>query len=80
MTAAMVSLLLCVSLFMLSYLAERLPAADWKAQVFSFFGLPDQMHDFGRGVVDTRPVVLYLSLTFFFLFLTLRVLGTRRWK
>jgi hypothetical protein len=31
-------------------------------------------------VVDTRPVVLYLSLTFFFLFLTLRVLGSRRWK
>jgi len=38
------------------------------------------MHDFSRGIVDTRPVVLYLSLTLFFLFLTLRVVESRRWK
>ena len=29
---------------------------------------------------DTRAVVLYLSLTMFFLFLTLRVVESRRWK
>jgi ABC-2 type transport system permease protein len=80
MTAAIISLLFCVSLFLLSYLADRLPSADWQAQALAFFGLPDQMHDFSRGVVDTRPVVLYVSLTFFFLFLTVRVLGSRRWK
>jgi ABC-2 type transport system permease protein len=38
------------------------------------------MHDFARGIVDTRPVVLLLSLTVFFLFLTLRVVESRRWK
>jgi hypothetical protein len=31
-------------------------------------------------VVDTRPVVLLVSLTLFFLFLTLRVVESRRWK
>ena len=80
MTAAMISMVLCVSLFLVSFLAKQLPTSDWQAQVLSFFALRDQMHDFARGVVDTRPVVLYLSLTFFFLFLTLRVLGSRRWK
>jgi len=30
--------------------------------------------------VDTRPVVLLASLTFFFLFVTLRVVESRRWK
>jgi ABC-2 type transport system permease protein len=80
MTAAMISMVLCVSLFLVSFLAKQLPASDWQAQVLSFFALRDQMHDFARGVVDTRPVVLCLSLTFFFLFLTLRVLGSRRWK
>jgi ABC-2 type transport system permease protein len=80
MTAAMISLVLCVSLFLLSYLADRMPAGDWASQAIAFFALPDQMHDFTRGVVDTRPVVLYLSLTFVFLFLTLRVLESRRWK
>jgi ABC-2 type transport system permease protein len=80
MTAAMISMVLCVSLFLVSCLAKQRPTSDWQAQVLSFFALRDQMHDFARGVVDTRPVVLYLSLTFFFLFLTLRVLGSRRWK
>jgi ABC-2 type transport system permease protein len=80
MTAAMVSLVFCVSLFLLRYLADRLPAADWKSQALSFFALTDQMNDFARGIIDTRAVVLYLSLTFLFLFLTLRVVESRRWK
>ncbi len=80
MAAAMISLAFSLGLFFLSFLPDRLPAADWKSQVVSFFALRDQVQDFVRGVVDTRPVVLYLSLTFFFLFLTLRVLGSRRWK
>jgi len=38
------------------------------------------LHDFARGVVDSRAVVFFLSLTFFFLFLTLRAVESRRWK
>jgi ABC-2 type transport system permease protein len=38
------------------------------------------MIDFTRGIVDTRVIVFYLSVTFFFLFLTLRVIESRRWK
>ena len=44
------------------------------------FNLFDQMHDFARGVVDTRAVIFYVSATFLFLFLTLRVVESRRWK
>ena len=36
--------------------------------------------DFARGVVDTRAVIFYVSATFLFLFLTLRVVESRRWK
>jgi hypothetical protein len=38
------------------------------------------MHDFARGVVDTRTVVFYVTATFFFLFLTLRAVESQRWK
>ena len=48
--------------------------------MLSYFGLFEQMHDFARGMVDTRAVTFYVSLTFFFLFLTLRVVESRRWK
>jgi ABC-2 type transport system permease protein len=38
------------------------------------------MRDFSRGVVDTRSIVLMVTLTLFFLFLTLRIVESRRWK
>ena len=81
MAAAMISFVLGVSLFALGFLAEAIPAtARWQAQIISYFGLFEQMHDFARGVVDTRAVIFYVSATFLFLFLTLRVVESRRWK
>jgi ABC-2 type transport system permease protein len=62
-------------------LAEAIPTpTHWQSQVLSHFNLFEQMHDFARGVVDTRAVIFYVSLTFLFLFLTLRVVESRRWK
>ncbi len=80
MVAAMLSLVMGISLFMLYYFGDRIPAANWRAQTLAYFALPDQMHDFARGIIDTRWVVLYVSLTALFLFLTLRVVESRRWK
>jgi len=79
--AAMISLAFGASVFLLGYLASQLPAQDtWQVQVLGCFAWFEQMHDFARGVVDTRPVVLLVSMTLFFLFLTLRVVESRRWK
>ena len=55
-------------------------SAQWQAQVISYINLFEQMHDFARGAVDTRTVIFYASATFLFLFLTLRVVESRRWK
>jgi ABC-2 type transport system permease protein len=80
--AAMISFVLGVSLFSLGFLAEALPATtqSWQLQIVSCFNLFEQMHDFARGVVAVRAVVFYVSATFLFLFLTLRVVESRRWK
>ena len=81
MAAAMISFVLGVSLFSLGFLALALPVnSEWQTQVISYFNLFDQMHDFARGVVDTRALIFYASTTFLFLFLTLRVVESRRWK
>ncbi len=81
MAAAMISFVFGVSLFSLGFLAQAITAiAQWRTQVLSYFGLFDQMNNFARGVVDTRTLVFYISLTLFFLFLTLRVVESRRWK
>jgi ABC-2 type transport system permease protein len=81
MAAAMIAFVLGVSLFALGFLAQALPAVThWQSQVISYFNLFDQMHDFVLGIVDTRAVIFYVSTTFCFLFLTLRVIESRRWR
>jgi gliding motility-associated transport system permease protein len=79
--AAVISLLFGCSLFLLGLFAHNLPEqSSWQAQALAHLSLFDHMHDFARGVVDTRPIVLLVTLTLFFLFLTLRVVESRRWK
>jgi ABC-2 type transport system permease protein len=79
--AAVISLAAGVILFILAFLAQVMPAIEqWQTQVLLCFNLFKQMDDFTRGVVDTRTVIFYVGLTFFFLFLTLRAVESRRWK
>jgi ABC-2 type transport system permease protein len=79
--AAMLSFALGFTLFLLSFLSEVLPVAKgWIPDLFKYIALFDQMNDFARGMVDSRHIVFYVTLTFWFLFLTLRVVEARRWK
>jgi ABC-2 type transport system permease protein len=81
MVAAVVSLAVGVILFILAYMAQVVPDSTLaQVDVLYYFNLFKHMEDFTRGVVDTRTVVFYLSMTFWFLFLTLRVVESRRWK
>jgi ABC-2 type transport system permease protein len=81
MVAAVVSLAVGVILFVLAYMAQVLPGAAASAtDALYYFNLFKHMEDFTRGVVDTRTVIFYATATFLFLFLTLRVVESRRWK
>ena len=79
--AVMNSFVIGLGLFLLS-LRSLVPAppADWAAKVFSYVSLVEHLEDFARGFVDTRHLVFYASLTIFFLFLTLKVVESRRWN
>jgi ABC-2 type transport system permease protein len=80
-TAAMISLLFGASLFLVGVLADKIPVtSNWQGQVLASLAFFEQMHDFARGIIDSRPILLYVSLTLFFLFLTLRIVESRRWK
>ena len=79
--AAMGALFLGISLFLLSFLSMAFSGqTGWVARLFAHLSLVEHMREFARGYVDTRPVVFYLSLTALFLFLTHRVVESRRWK
>lgn len=79
--AAMVSFALGLGLFIVGYLVEPLSADQsmW-AEVLGYMSMRLHMMDFSRGVIDTRYIVFYVSLTAFFLILTYRVVESRRWK
>ena len=49
------------------------------APVFHYLSCTEQVSAFSRGLLDTRPLVLYLSLTVFTLALTKRIVDYRRW-
>jgi len=79
--AAMTSYALGLGLFILSFLSLIIPPdTGWRTAVLSQLSMIEHMQEFVRGVVDTRYVVYYVSLTAFFLFLTLKVVESRRWR
>ena len=79
--AAMFSFAVGITLFMFSFLSTAFVSqTGWEAQLVSYLGLMEHMRDFAAGVVDSRPVVLYLTLTIFFLFLSWKTVESRRWK
>ena len=54
--------------------------SDWVRYVSSYFSPVMHMMDFSRGVVDTRPIVLYVTGTCVMLFATTRVVESGKWK
>jgi ABC-2 type transport system permease protein len=79
--AAMIALVLGISLYLLSFIPSAFADhGGWAAKISAHVSLMEHMRDFSRGVVDIRPLVFYVTLTGLFLFLTLKSVESRRWK
>lgn len=52
----------------------------WLAGIMKFLGLGSHFDSIGRGVIDSRDILYYLSIISFFLFLNLRSVESRKWK
>ena len=66
-------------LFFLDTVRLVLPGAAVQAAL-TYLSSTQHIQDFSRGVVDTRPIVLYLSLAVFFVFATVKAIEVRQWK
>ena len=53
---------------------------DWLSQLARHISLANHMESFTRGVIDLGSIVFFLSLTGLFLYLTHKVVESRRWK
>ena len=57
--------------------AAASPAVANALHHFSFF---EHFYNFARGVIDSKDVIYFVLFIFFFLFLTLKSLESRRWR
>jgi len=48
--------------------------------VFGYFSPTEQMSSFSNGIIDSRPIAWYLTMTTLMLVLTYQVFQTRKWK
>jgi len=73
---AFVAILLLFSLGILDVFVRDPEASKW----LRYLSLLEHLRDFARGILDTRPMAFYLSLTAICLFLTGRVIASPRWR
>jgi ABC-type transport system involved in multi-copper enzyme maturation permease subunit len=79
LVAAVLALAVSLPFVVTAFWKPSLEAGTFWYQVMTLIGVPEHFRkDFCRGVVDTRAVVLYLSVTALCLFLTIRSLEARR--
>ena len=78
--AFIIAIFLCFALLITAenLVILNLPAA--LVPVFSFLGLGAHFDSIGRGVIDSRDIVYYISVIGFFLFLNGLSVESRKWK
>lgn len=64
-------------LWLLQVLEEQLPNVE---EYVGKLGLMSHLERFARGNLSSHDIVYYLALTVLFLFLTVRVLDSRKWR
>jgi ABC-2 type transport system permease protein len=69
---------LCLLLWLLNYILEFTPGTFW--QFLNYLSLTTHMESFSKGVLDSKDIIFYLSMIFFFLFLTQRSMESLRWR
>jgi len=69
-----------LAVFFLSGFMSSFIVSEGGKRVLDYISFLDHLQDLNRGIVNTRPLVFYLSFTLFNLFLAVRILETRRWR
>jgi ABC-2 type transport system permease protein len=76
--AAVCCFVCCQLALFLGWLLSILPGSN--KGLADYVSATTHLEDFCRGIVDLRPIVLYLSATWLLLFCSVRVLESRQWR
>ena len=73
-----VTFFVCLLLWLLSWFTAF--DSTVPAQVVNYLSIVTHFENFGKGVLDSKDVVFYLSMIFFALFVTSRSMESLRWR
>lgn len=79
LVAALLTFVILMPLFTFGLL-EDLTNSEALKEVFSYLNIWQHMDEFGKGIIDTRHLVYYLSASAFLLFLAARGLEMKKWR
>lgn len=79
LVAAVLTFALLVFMIIIGFLENLFTDPSFQ-EVVGYLNLMQHMNDFGKGVIDTRRLVYYLSATVLLLFLSARALESRKWR
>lgn len=78
--AFVIGLVACFVAFIVGADFVLMGAPKFLVPLMQFLGLGSHFFNIGKGVIDTKDVVYYLSFIFVFLWLNTRVIESRGWK
>jgi ABC-2 type transport system permease protein len=79
-TAGIVTFMIGVLLLVANSSTAQMAEESLSRKMLEAVSLSENFGDFLKGVVDTGRLAYLLSVTAFFLFLTVRVVESRRWR
>ncbi len=79
--AAVIALFAILFVFCAGFLVfVTVNASPALQELAAYFSTVEHMADFSRGILDSRPVIFYLSATFLLLAVTFQFFQARRWR
>jgi ABC-2 type transport system permease protein len=76
--AGAVTFVIALMFWIINWFADS--AGPTLAPILNYLSVTQHFDDFGKGVIDTKHIVFYLSFIAFGLFLTLKSVDTERWR
>jgi ABC-2 type transport system permease protein len=78
MVAGAATFVFALFFWIINWMAES--AGPTMGAILSYLSITEHFDDFGKGIIDTKHLIFYLSFISFGLFLTLKSVETERWR
>jgi len=80
LTAAVLSFVLVVGFFIVLMLRGVVTGIPWLSSFVEYASISSHLEAFSKGIIDSRDVVYFVTLTTFFLYATVKSIESRKWR